>query len=339
MKINQLIITQSKESIELRKAKIKFKALLIGLSNNIKKLDQSIVSIGSKIIDAAPEKAGNVLKESGGMIKGLFGNSKLGNKIGTFIEDGGNQLLSNKEAISSKVKGGITKVRDIMIETANKGGNITVTLAEKIKGNELTDIEKKRYHKVGEIATHIAIPGSVTALGTFLFFIDADIDGLEEISLQDPEVLEALARSCNTITENSSMDEIQTYLSGLDSEASMDGFANNIKGILGEMELLDELNKNNEGILYFMPDATNNPDNDIFGKDVNGNIVEKIQVKITSEPNYVKAALEKLPQDTIVYVNSEVGDELKGVKNIVSTSLSEKELEGRVINLLTNLKK
>lgn len=80
------------------------------------------------------------------------------------------------------------------------------------------------------------------------------------------------------------------------------------------MELLDELNKNNEGILYFMPDATNNPDNDIFGKDVNGNIVEKIQVKITSEPNYVKAALEKLPQDTIVYVNSEVGDELKGVK-------------------------
>ena len=50
-------------------------------------------------------------------------------------------------------------------------------------------------------------------------------------------------------------------------------------------------------------------------------------------------ALEKLPQDTIVYVNSEVGDELKGVKNIVSTSLSEKELEGRVINLLTKLKK
>ncbi len=341
MKIKQLIITQSAVSIEKRKAKIKFKQWLSGLSNNIKKLDQSIVSNGSKMIDAAPEKAGNVFKESGGMIKNLFGNSKLGNKIGTFIEDGGNQLLNNKEAISSKVKGGITKVRDIMIETANKGGNITVTLAEKIKGKKLTEIEKKRYHKFGEIATHISIPGSVTALGTFLFFIDADVDvdGLEEISLHDPEVLEALARSCNTITKNSSFPEIQTYLSGLDSEASMDGFVNNIKGILGELELLDELNNGNEGIQYFMPDATNNPDNDIFGKDINGNIVEKIQVKVTSDPNYVKAALQKLPEDTMVFVNSEVGNELKGIKNIISTSLSEKELEDRVINFLSKLRR
>jgi hypothetical protein len=231
------------------------------------------------------------------------------------------------------------KARDLMNAVAQKGGNFTKSLAEKIKGEELSEKENQRYQKIGEILTHIAIPGSTTVLGTLLFAIDADADGLQEIAIHDPEVLEALARSTNIISEDSTMEEITKYISTLNSEESLNGFVSNIKGILGEIEIVKELNENSNGIEYFLPTNTNNPYTDIYGRDMAGNIVETIQVKITENPNYVKNTLAQITDNTTVYVNSEMGPELKGLKNVIVTSVSEKDLESRVIDLLYKIKK
>lgn len=94
-----------------------------------------------------------------------------------------------------------------------------------------------------------------------------------------------------------------------DTQEGLQGFVNNIKGKLFEVEYVDYLNATLEpGLVASMAEQANQPGWDISITDTNGNVVEQLQNKATTSASYVKDALIENPHIDVVTLKDLEGD-------------------------------
>ena len=150
----------------------------------------------------------------------------------------------------------------------------------------------------------------------------------------DPEsqlVLDAIRRG-NTELANASEAEISNYLAEMSPE-QLRGVANNVKGIYHEMMWVDEYNRTHTESFAIMPEATNNPGADVLivSRDT-GDVIQRIQLKATSDPSYVSEHLSRYPNIDIAATT-----EASGAVNVADSGFSNRELTENTDRVLDNL--
>ena len=167
---------------------------------------------------------------------------------------------------------------------------------------------------------------SLSDLGIDAEDIGLDQDDLGQIfalELGEPEVLSedefenvvrAIARSRSDLDDiSASIAEIDDYVDGFENAPErLSGLLLNIKGIYGELEVRDQLNESNDGILYCLALDTSNPAVDIYGYDAEGNVVQQIQVKMTEDPEDIRTTLQDLPEGVQLISGVEMAAEFPG---------------------------
>ena len=182
--------------------------------------------------------------------------------------------------------------------------------------------------------------------------IDAEDIGLDQDDLDqifDPELivptvenefenlLRAIARSRSDLDDlSSSIAEIDDYVDSFEADAErLSGLQRNIKGIYGELEVCNRLNESKDEVFYRLAPETSNPGADIYGYDSEGNIVQKIQVKTTENPEYIRAALQDLPEGVKLISGVEMAAEFPG--QVLDVGLSTSEIGKDVSRALETL--
>ncbi len=149
-----------------------------------------------------------------------------------------------------------------------------------------------------------------------------DADGLDTPGqLTETEldgITAAVARSTGAIQDAADLGSVATYIQSFDADpGALQGLLNNIKGIHGEMEVCERLNASDDGLVYCLADSINEPDVDIYGKDPAGEVVRRVQVKITDNPGYIRECLSELPADVDLVSGTEMsslfGDDVQDV--------------------------
>ncbi len=186
---------------------------------------------------------------------------------------------------------------------------------------------------------------SLSDLGIDAEDIGLDQDDLGQIfalELGEPKVLSedkfenvvrAIARSRSDLDDiSASIAEIDDYVDGFENAPErLSGLLSNIKGIYGELEVRDQLNEGSDGIFYCYCLAldTSNPDVDIYGYDAEGNVVRKIQVKMTEDPEYIRTTLQDLPEGVQLISGVEMAAEFPGQVFDVGLSAYEVDEDAR----------
>lgn len=162
-----------------------------------------------------------------------------------------------------------------------------------------------------------------------------DLGQIFDPELGEPEVLSedefenvvrAIARSRNDLDDMSaSIAEIDDYVDGFENAPErLSGLLSNIKGIYGELEVCERLNESDDGIFYCLALGTSNPEVDIYGYDAEGNVVQKIQVKITEDPEYIRTTLQDLSEGVQLISGVEMATEFPG--QVLDVGLSAHEI-------------
>lgn len=139
-------------------------------------------------------------------------------------------------------------------------------------------------------------------------------------------VLQAIARSRSDLEDvSASVAEIDDYVDNFEADPRrLGGLLGNIKGIHGELEVCEQLNAGNDGLLYSLASSTNNPSVDIYGYDADGNVVRQIQVKMTENPEYIQETLKELPEGIELISGAEMAMEFPG--QVLDVGLSAREV-------------
>jgi len=117
----------------------------------------------------------------------------------------------------------------------------------------------------------------------------------------------AVARSTAQVQDAADLGSVAAYIQTFDHDPdALLGALNNIKGIHGEMEVCQRLNELDDGLAYRLADSINEPDVDIYGTDPTGEVVRRIQVKVTEDPGYVRQCLSELPVDVEIVSGAEM---------------------------------
>lgn len=151
------------------------------------------------------------------------------------------------------------------------------------------------------------------------------------------QVLFALDRMTNDIDETT-YEAATAYFSeaGFD-QSQYNGLVSNLKGVHGEIEVLQELKMRPDfEANYVIPTSTNHEGIDIYGVDENGQILEKYQVKMSLDKGYIKQALEDLPEDVKIICPTEIADEIDS-ERIIDVGVSLRSVEGDIDDLITVL--
>jgi hypothetical protein len=136
------------------------------------------------------------------------------------------------------------------------------------------------------------------------------------LDLREEEMLlQAMDRSTDDIDSASHMETAAWLSDHAATPEQLAGVNANLKGIYGEMRVLDILNAQNDGIHYELAGATNNPGVDIYGYDSQGNVVKEIQVKMSDSESYIRESTEKLGPQVEVIVPDEMGH-IEGTRTI-----------------------
>jgi hypothetical protein len=145
------------------------------------------------------------------------------------------------------------------------------------------------------------------------------------------EVVLAAFKRANPKLENSSPEEIGAYLNELD-ESQLGGVANNVKGILHEVEYVSIENADGDSIEATMFTETNHPGTDVILTDsITGESIE-IQLKATDNEAYVQEWIESHPDGEIL-----VTEELANEMELDSSGMSNGDLTVRVDDFLDRL--
>ena len=163
----------------------------------------------------------------------------------------------------------------------------------------------------------------------------SDLEQIFSLELRVPEVfpedefenvVRAIARSRSDLDDMSaSIAEIDDYVDGFENAPErLSELLSNIKGIYGELEICDRLNKSNAEIFYCLALDTSNPDVDIYGYDAEGNVVQQIQVKMTEDPEYMRTTLQDLPEGVKLISGVEMAVEFPG--QVLDVGLSAYEI-------------
>lgn len=156
---------------------------------------------------------------------------------------------------------------------------------------------------------------------------DAGADTPDILTSEEFEsVLQAIARSRTYLDDvSATVTELDDYVDDFNATPDrLPGLIGNLKGIHGELEVCQRLNELDDGLEYALSPETNTPDVDIFGYDVGGNVVRKIQVKITENPEYIRDALDSLPPDVQVISGTEMAQLFPD--RVLDLGLSAKEV-------------
>ena len=157
--------------------------------------------------------------------------------------------------------------------------------------------------------------------------------GVPEVFPEDEfeNVVRAIARSRSDLDDiSASIAEIDDYVDGFENAPErLSRLLSNIKGIYGELEVRDQLNEGSDGIFYCLALDTSNPDVDIYGYDAEGNVVRKIQVKMTEDPEYIRTTLQDLPEGVQLISGVEMAAEFPGQVFDVGLSAYEVDEDAR----------
>jgi len=128
-----------------------------------------------------------------------------------------------------------------------------------------------------------------------------------DLTADEENILSALIRSTNDLSDDATLDQVSEYLSSYTPE-SLHGIANNVKGILHEIEFVQLENSNGDNISASMFTDTNHEGYDIQFFDENNILFGEAQLKATDNVSYVREWMEKNDGDIIV--TSEIAEKM-----------------------------
>lgn len=175
--------------------------------------------------------------------------------------------------------------------------------------------DRKLFHYVRRNIDEAAIVAAMASISRA-----TDLDSITE---QDHMVLAALRRANHSLT-NSTVDDIQEYLSSLDDE-QIPGLISNVKGILHEMEFVRLENEDGDSTYVSMFKPSNHPDTDVLLIDKTSGETWEVQLKATDNVAYVQDWIDSHPDGDIL-----VTDELAEKMGLPSSGRSNEELTSNV---------
>jgi len=152
----------------------------------------------------------------------------------------------------------------------------------------------------------------------------------DELSSQEQVVLLALKRANNGL-EYQSPEQIGEYLSTMDEE-QLAGLANNVKGILHEIEYVSLENSDGDLFEASLFTETNHPGTDVILTNTVTGEINEVQLKATDSKGYVAEWLADHPEGEIV-----VTDEIAESMDLQSSGFANDELTVRVDDFLDKL--
>lgn len=158
----------------------------------------------------------------------------------------------------------------------------------------------------------------VVGLGSALIF-NLLSDGPHEFTLAEQDMLDAIRRSSNDLSEMTN-EEIAEHVQAF-SPAELQGFKNNVKGIAHELQFARAENSDGDEFRVELFEATNHPGADVQVINVETGEIREFQLKATSYGAYVEAHFEKY-EDTPAMTTSEVAEEY----GFTSTGISNEQL-------------
>lgn len=153
---------------------------------------------------------------------------------------------------------------------------------------------------------------------------------IENLNADEELVLRALKRAVPDL-ENKSLDEIQDYLQGLDEDQLL-GLANNVKGILHEIQFVQIENEDGDKITAALFTDTNHPDTDVLLTNEQTGETIAVQLKATDSSSYVNDWINNHDEGDIL-VTEEIADKM----GLESTDISNEELTADVTEFIGKL--
>jgi hypothetical protein len=145
-------------------------------------------------------------------------------------------------------------------------------------------------------------------------------DNNPDLTSVDLQVIQALERSTNDLSENSNITEIKDYLSNYEGE-SLDGLVNNVKGILHEIQFVEFENNDGDSILASIFSDTNHAVFDVRVMNAETKEYEDLQLKATDNESYVMDWMEK--NDGTILVTEELAQKM----GLPSSGISNEQLK------------
>ncbi|WP_024482438.1 hypothetical protein [Cellulophaga baltica] len=153
---------------------------------------------------------------------------------------------------------------------------------------------------------------------------------IEHLNADEELVLQALKRAVPDL-ENKSLGEIQDYLQALDQDQLL-GLANNVKGILHEIQFVQIENEDGDEITASLFTDTNHPDTDVLLTNEQTGETIAVQLKATDSSSYVNDWINNHDEGDIL-VTEEIADKM----GLESTGISNEELTADVTEFIGKL--
>lgn len=147
--------------------------------------------------------------------------------------------------------------------------------------------------------------------------------------INSDEIFEAVRRGYTELADSDS-DDILDYFSDAE-DAERLGNLNNIKGIVFELEVVDNLN--NHGLNAALFEATNHPASDLTIFNDDDEIISEIQLKATDSVSYINDTLETYP-DVPIIATSEVAQHFSDNPMVIDSGLDNSYLTDTVNSTL-----
>lgn len=153
---------------------------------------------------------------------------------------------------------------------------------------------------------------------------------LETLNADDELVLQALRRAVPD-TQTMSLDDIQDYLQEFD-EDQLVGLANNVKGILHEIQFVQIENEDGDEVSAALFTDTNHPDTDVILTNEETGETIAVQLKATNSESYVNDWIEN-HEDGEILVTEEIAEKM----GLESTELFNEEVTADVSEFIAKM--
>tara|TARA_R110000744_G_scaffold2614_2_gene10405 strand:- start:6702 stop:7526 length:825 start_codon:yes stop_codon:yes gene_type:complete len=152
----------------------------------------------------------------------------------------------------------------------------------------------------------------------------------DNLNADEELVLQALKRAVPDL-QGKGLDEVQDYLQVLNEEQLL-GLANNVKGILHEIQFVQIENEDGDEITAALFTDTNHPDTDVLLTNEQTGETIAVQLKATDSSSYVNDWINNHDEGDIL-VTEEIADRM----GLESTEISNEELTADVSEFISKL--
>lgn len=147
----------------------------------------------------------------------------------------------------------------------------------------------------------------------------------------DEELVLHAVKRANHVFYNLSTEEIGEVLSDYD-ENQLLGFANNVKGILHELQFVEFENEDGDQLIASVFADTNHPGTDVMLTDLESGEITAIQLKATENSSAISDWMKQYPEGEIL-VTEEIATEM----NLESTGMTNGELTVRTEDFIDRI--